>query len=97
MAIGAKYGVAKKANAIAVKVIQKADGSISDCVAGIEWSVQAALDSKRPSIVNLSLDGPPNESLSMAASAGIRAGVHFTACAGNNHADAGLYFAGGGE
>jgi subtilisin family serine protease len=97
LAVGAKYGVAKGANAIAVKVMEKNHSVLSDLISGIEWSVREALKSNRPSIVNLSISGPPDDSLSMAASAGIRAGVHFTACAGNDYTDASFYFAGGSE
>jgi cerevisin len=97
MAIGAMYGVAKRANAIAVKVIQGNNGKLSDGIYGIEWSVQAAVDSKRPSIINFSIYAPHNQALKMAVITGIMAGVHFTACAGDKHADVTRYFAGVGE
>jgi subtilisin family serine protease len=98
MAIGAMYGVAKGANAIAVKVMQEnMNGKLSDIGSGIEWSLQAALNSKRPSIINLSIVAPPNQALRMAALASITAGVHFVAAAGNEHTALGPHFAGSGE
>jgi subtilisin family serine protease len=97
IAIGAMHGVAKGANAIAVKVIQQNIGSLSDSISGIEWSVRAAVSSRRPSIINFGLDGPPSQALRMAALAGIRAGVHFTAGAGDVRTNAGNGFVGSCE
>jgi cerevisin len=98
IAIGAHYGVATAAKAIAVKVINdRGQGTETDLLSGIEWSVRAALQSRRPSIINISIISPPNDALWEATEAGIKAGIHFTACAGNDRVDASTTFAGQGE
>lgn len=98
IAVGAHYGVASAATVIAVKVLEDTgNGRESDLLAGNEWSVKAALKHKRSSIVNMSVQTAPNDTLWAATVAGIKAGVHFTSGAGNHHVDASTIFAGQGE
>ncbi|KAF9891213.1 serine protease [Aspergillus nanangensis] len=97
---GKKYGVAKKANLYAVKVLRSSgSGTMSDVVAGVEWAVtshlkkaQDAKDGKvkgfKGSVANMSLGGGKSKTLEDAVNAGVEAGVHFAVAAGNDNADA---------
>ncbi|KAI1852048.1 hypothetical protein JX265_008147 [Neoarthrinium moseri] len=97
---GAKYGVAKKANVYAVKVLRSnGSGSMSDVLKGVEWAasahldqVKAAKDGKRKgfkgSVANMSLGGGKSPSLDQAVNAAVDAGIHFAVAAGNDNADA---------
>ncbi|OAA36079.1 subtilisin-like serine protease PR1H [Metarhizium rileyi] len=97
---GKKYGVAKKANVYAVKVLRSnGSGSMSDVVKGVEFAatqhgkqVQSAKDGKRKgfkgSVANMSLGGGLSPSLDAAVDAAVEAGIHFAVAAGNDNADA---------
>ena len=100
---GKKYGVAKKANVYAVKVLRSnGSGSMSDVVKGVEYAalshidnVKAAKDGKRKgfkgSVANMSLGGGKTEALDAAVNAAVRSGIHFAVAAGNDNADACKY------
>jgi subtilisin family serine protease len=91
-AIGRKYGVAKKANVIAVRVLNAAgSGYTSDVIAGLEWSTDDASNTGRKSIINLSLGGGQSDALNKAVVEAINRGVHVAAAAGNNADNACLY------
>lgn len=96
---GKKFGVAKKANVIAVKVL-KSDGSgtMSDVVKGVEWAalahrdeVKKAKDGKRKgfkgSTANMSLGGSKSPTLDLAVNAAVDLGLHFAVAAGNDNAN----------
>ncbi|EWC48122.1 alkaline protease 2 [Drechslerella stenobrocha 248] len=91
---GKKYGVAKKANIIAVKVLKSnGSGTMSDVVKGVEWAVTHHLKSEKPkgfkgSVANMSLGGGKSPTLDMAVNAAVDNGVHFAVAAGNDNADA---------
>ncbi|PHH59297.1 hypothetical protein CDD81_3408 [Ophiocordyceps australis] len=97
---GHKYGVAKKANIYAVKVLRSnGSGTMSDVVKGVEWAVMShreqaklAKEGKRKgfkgSVANMSLGGGKTSALEAAVNAAVRAGVHFAVAAGNDNADA---------
>ncbi|KAM4063805.1 subtilase family protein [Hirsutella rhossiliensis] len=97
---GKKYGVAKKANVYAVKVLRSnGSGSMSDVVKGVEFAatrhieqVKDAKDGKRKgfkgSVANMSLGGGKTTVLDMAVNAAVDAGLHFAVAAGNDNADA---------
>jgi cerevisin len=97
---GKKYGVAKKANVYAVKVLRSnGSGSMSDVVKGVEWavdshtsSVEAAKAGKKKgfkgSAANMSLGGGKSPTLDAAVNAAVDAGMHFAVAAGNDNADA---------
>ncbi|PHH71777.1 hypothetical protein CDD82_6337 [Ophiocordyceps australis] len=97
---GTKYGVAKKANIYAVKVLRSnGSGTMSDVVKGVEWAVlshneqvKAAKDGKRKgfkgSVANMSLGGGKTTVLEAAVNAAVKAGVHFAVAAGNDNRDA---------
>lgn len=97
---GKKYGVAKKANVYAVKVLRSnGSGTMSDVMKGVEYAaeqhleqVKAAKDGKRKgfkgSVANMSLGGGKSPSLDQAVDAAVSAGLHFSVAAGNDNADA---------
>ncbi|KAI1964053.1 proteinase B [Ophidiomyces ophidiicola] len=97
---GKKYGVAKKANVYAVKVLRSnGSGTMSDVVKGVEWAatshaenVSAAKSGKgkkgfKGSAANMSLGGGKSVTLDMAVNAAVDAGIHFAVAAGNDNAD----------
>jgi cerevisin len=100
---GKKYGVAKKANVHAVKVLRSnGSGSMSDVVKGVEFAVEshianvaAAKAGKKKgfkgSVANMSLGGGKSPTLDMAVNAAVEAGMHFAVAAGNDNADACSY------
>lgn len=100
---GKKYGVAKKANVYAVKVLRSnGSGTMADVVKGVEFAaeahqaqVEAAKAGKRKgfkgSVANMSLGGGKTSALDAAVNAAVRAGVHFAVAAGNDNADACRY------
>lgn len=97
---GKKYGVAKKANIHAVKVLRSnGSGTMSDVVKGVEWAAEAhikkAKDAKdgkvkgfKGSVANMSLGGGSSRTLDLAVNAAVDAGMHFAVAAGNDNADA---------
>ncbi|KAI1614030.1 cerevisin [Exophiala viscosa] len=97
---GKKFGVAKKANVYAVKVLRSnGSGTMSDVVKGVEWaatahseSVSAAKKGKKKgfkgSVANMSLGGGKSRILDLAVNAAVDAGLHFAVAAGNDNADA---------
>ncbi|KAJ9295056.1 hypothetical protein DTO271G3_6226 [Paecilomyces variotii] len=96
---GKKYGVAKKANVYAVKVLRSnGSGTMSDVVKGVEWAatahskkVEAAKKGKakgfKGSAANMSLGGGKSVTLDLAVNAAVDAGIHFAVAAGNDNAD----------
>jgi len=96
---GTKYGVAKKAKIVAVKVLRSnGSGSMSDVIKGVEWAAKAAVaDMKeavknkrthKGSVANMSLGGGYSRALNLAVNAAVRAGLHFAVAAGNDDQDA---------
>ena len=96
---GKKYGVAKKANVYAVKVLKSnGSGTMSDVVKGVEWaanahtaSITAAKKGKKKnfkgSVANMSLGGGKSPALDLSVNAAVEAGLHFAVAAGNDNAD----------
>jgi len=90
---GTVYGIAKKANLIAVKVLGcSGSGAWSGVISGLNWVTQQhqASDNKQ-SVGNMSLGGGKTQSVNDATSASIAAGVVHVVAAGNNGGDACLY------
>ncbi|KAJ5775301.1 uncharacterized protein N7511_000312 [Penicillium nucicola] len=93
---GKKYGVAKKANVYAVKVLRSnGSGSMSDVVKGVEWAAEAHIKKSKAgdkkfkgSVANMSLGGGSSRTLDLAVNAAVDAGIHFAVAAGNDNADA---------
>ncbi|KAH8813888.1 serine protease [Flagelloscypha sp. PMI_526] len=87
---GVQFGVAKRVNLIAVKVLgdNPLSGPWSDIISGINWAVGQARSSGRPSIISMSLGGSANDAVDQAVHAAIDAGVHVVVAAGNGNEDA---------
>ncbi|KAJ5573701.1 Subtilisin-like serine protease [Penicillium hispanicum] len=97
---GKKYGVAKKANVYAVKVLRSSgSGTMSDVVKGVEWAAEAHIKKTKAakagkakkfkgSVANMSLGGGSSRTLDLAVNAAVDAGIHFAVAAGNDNADA---------
>lgn len=93
-----KYGVAKKAHVIAVKVLSSnGSGSMSDVVGGVVWAATQAKakadqadaeyaskgsTSHKGSVANMSLGGGKSQALDDAVNKGVDAGLHFAVAAG---------------
>ncbi|WVR04631.1 hypothetical protein IAU60_001642 [Kwoniella sp. DSM 27419] len=108
-----KYGVAKKANLVAVKVLgSNGSGSMSDVVGGVLWAAEQAAAEKaaaekelaatgktkyKGSVANMSLGGGKAKSLDDAVNAAVEAGLHFAVAAGNDNKDACGYSPAGAE
>lgn len=97
---GKKYGVAKKANIYAVKVLRSnGSGTMSDVVKGVEWAVERHLDQVKSakdgsgkkgfkgSAANMSLGGGKSVALDLSVNAAVDAGIHFAVAAGNDNRD----------
>ncbi|KAI5986938.1 peptidase S8/S53 domain-containing protein [Pisolithus albus] len=108
-----KYGVAKKARVIAVKVLgSNGSGSMSDVIAGVEWARKSALEKARQaraeraatgkskhkgSVANMSLGGGKSAGLEIAVNRAVDQGIHFAVAAGNDDRDACKYSPAGAE
>ncbi|SDJ75535.1 S8 family peptidase [Streptomyces indicus] len=85
---GERYGVAKQAEIVAVRVLDdEGAGSTAGILAGIDWVVRGA---EGPAVVNMSLGGPADPALDTAVRRAIAAGITFTVAAGNEARPASL-------
>ncbi|KAG9244030.1 serine protease 2 [Calycina marina] len=92
---GKKYGVAKKANVYAVKVLKSnGSGTMADVVKGVEWAANAHVEKAKKgkkgfkgSAANMSLGGSKSPALDRAVDGAVDAGIHFAVAAGNDNAD----------
>ena len=80
---GTDYGVAKKADMVAVRVLNCAgSGSFAGIIEGIDWVTQnAAL----PAVANMSLGGGFNQAVNDAVEASVASGVTYAVAAGNDY------------
>lgn len=54
--VGRKYGVAREANVVGVKVLgDNGSGTNAGVIAGIDWVVSEFIASRKPSVINMSL------------------------------------------
>ncbi|KAG8781988.1 subtilisin-like serine protease [Ceratobasidium sp. 428] len=89
---GKRYGVAKAASLIAVKVLGDDNrGWNSDQIAGINWVVKQAKASGRPSILSASIYGGVDPAVNHAMTQAVNQGIHVVVCAGNKNDDARNY------
>ena len=92
---GKKYGVAKKANVYAVKVLKSnGSGTMADVVKGVEWAANSHTEKAKTgkkgfkgSAANMSLGGGKSPALDRAVNGAVSAGIHFAVAAGNDNAD----------
>ncbi|MFJ9668100.1 S8 family peptidase [Streptomyces sp. NPDC101219] len=84
---GAAHGVAKKADIVAVRVLDdNGSGTTEQVIAGIDWVTE---NHQGPSVANMSLGGAADPALDAAVAKAIASGVTFAVAAGNESADAG--------
>lgn len=102
-----KYGVAKGANVIAIKVLgSNGSGSMSDVVGGVVFAADSAVKkakaareeyaatgktSHKGSVANMSLGGGKSKALDDAVNKAVKVGLHFAVAAGNDNRDACSY------
>jgi len=89
-AAGARYGIAKQANLIAVKVLDSAgSGTLANVIGGFDYARTAAASTGRPSIASASLGGGASTSIDQAVASLVSSGVVAVIAAGNSNVDAG--------
>ncbi|KAJ3826824.1 peptidase S8/S53 domain-containing protein [Lentinula raphanica] len=90
------YGVAKKAEVYAVKVLgSNGSGTMSDVIKGVEWATNSAVakakagsSKHKGSVANMSLGGGKSPTLDTAVNRATEKGLHFAVAAGNENRDA---------
>jgi subtilisin family serine protease len=86
---GKTYGVAKKVDLIAVKVLgDDGSGTNAGVLAGVEWAYNQASTKKKKSVANMSLGGGFSAALNAAVSAAMKGGLFMVVAAGNEDGDA---------
>ncbi|MEU9156054.1 S8 family peptidase [Streptomyces sp. NPDC048417] len=86
---GTRYGVAKRAKVVSVRVMDDTgSGTTAQVIAGIDWVTAHA---RKPAVANLSLGGAHNAQLDAAVRDSIRSGVTYTVAAGNDGRPADRY------
>ena len=84
--VGTKYGIAKAAKVVAIRVLNcQGSGSNSGVIAGVDW---VALNASKPAVANMSLGGGFSSALNDAVARAVAAGVTFAVAAGNSNANA---------
>jgi len=102
-----KYGVAKAAHLIAVKVLgSNGSGTMADVVGGVLWAAEQAANKlaaakaefaatgttrHKGSVANMSLGGGMSQALNDAVNKAVESGMHFAVAAGNDNRDACAY------
>ncbi|MBO4205244.1 S8 family serine peptidase [Micromonospora echinofusca] len=85
---GTRFGVAKQARLVAVRVLDcLGSGTIAGVVAGVNW-VTAQHQFGQPAVANMSLGGALNTSLNTAVANSILDGVTYVVAAGSSGTDA---------
>ncbi|MEU7009857.1 S8 family peptidase [Streptomyces sp. NPDC046332] len=80
---GAKYGVAKGAKLVAVRVLDcNGSGTTAGVIAGVDWVTANAV---KPAVANMSLGGGANTSLDDAVKRSIASGITYAVAAGNGN------------
>lgn len=86
---GTRYGVAKNAKVVGVRVLNNAgSGTTAQVVAGIDWVTANAV---KPAVANMSLGGGANTAIDTAVRNSIASGITYAVAAGNNGLDAANY------
>ncbi|MEV8546359.1 S8 family serine peptidase [Streptomyces sp. NPDC051572] len=86
---GSTYGVAKKTNIVAVRVLDNSgSGTTAGVIAGIDWVTS---NHTTPAVANMSLGGSASTSLDTAVANSISSGVTYAVAAGNSSANASSY------
>ncbi|WP_436527435.1 S8 family peptidase [Actinoplanes sp. HUAS TT8] len=83
---GAHYGVAKKVQLVAVRVLDcEGGGYLSDVIDGVDWVTRNAV---KPAVANMSMGGDASPSLDLAVQQSIASGVTYVVAAGNENTNA---------
>lgn len=88
---GATYGVAKKCDLVAVKVLgSDGSGTNAGVIEGVEWVTSDAKSKGKSdkSVANMSLGGTISAALNKAVAAAVTSGITFVVAAGNENVDA---------
>ncbi|KAG9223385.1 hypothetical protein PLEOSDRAFT_1095843 [Pleurotus ostreatus PC15] len=86
---GHRFGVAKAASVVAVKVLSDAgSATVSDIISGLNFIIASARASGRPSVVLMALGGSASTAMDNAVTAVTTAGIHVVVAAGNSNTDA---------
>ncbi|KAK6334583.1 subtilisin-like serine protease [Orbilia javanica] len=86
---GNTYGVAKKANVVAVKVLSAGgSGTTSGVIAGMNWVVTDTQERGWNSVASMSLGGPKSAALNAAVDSIFNAGITIVVAAGNENQNA---------
>lgn len=96
---GRRYGVAKKAKVVAVKVLRSnGSGTMSDVIKGVEYATEAHQEAEekakkegkpfKGSGANMSLGGGKSRALDFAVDSAVDEGLNFAVAAGNDNRDA---------
>jgi len=89
LAAGTKYGVAKKASLVAVRVLDSSgSGTNAGVIAGIDFVTKQYKATKQTSVANMSLGGGKSAVLDAAVNGSITAGVSYAIAAGNENQNA---------
>ncbi|KAI9290815.1 putative subtilisin-like protease precursor, partial [Neoconidiobolus thromboides FSU 785] len=81
------YGISKKANLIAVKVLDKnGDGTWSNIIAGIDWVIKNK-SGKYANVISMSISGGYSKSCNDAIDSAVSSGIFSVIAAGNNNDD----------
>ncbi|GAP91393.1 putative subtilisin-like protein [Rosellinia necatrix] len=91
-AIGATYGVSKKAFAIAVKVLNKnGSGYWSQVISGINWAYNNAGINRNKAVISMSLGGKFSQVVNDAVASATSGGMTVSVSAGNKNANVSGY------
>ncbi|AXB47599.1 S8 family peptidase [Amycolatopsis albispora] len=83
---GRTYGVAKKVDLVAVRVLDcQGNGAWSAIIGGIDWVAKNAV---KPAVANMSLGGGANSAVDDAVKKAIGAGITFAVASGNSNTNA---------
>jgi len=90
---GARFGIAKKANIIGVKVLGRTgSGSYAGIINGIQWVTNEHLSRGLPSVASMSLGGSADGGMGAAIKASVDQGVTYSVAAGNSNYDACFFY-----
>ncbi|KAF2151491.1 subtilisin-like protein [Myriangium duriaei CBS 260.36] len=86
---GERFGVAKKAELIAVKVVKFRNGPLATILAGYQWAVKNILDEEKTgkAVVLVSLYGEPSTAFNKAVDGAAGKGITTVVSAGNSGTD----------
>ncbi|MEV6342516.1 S8 family peptidase [Actinoplanes sp. NPDC051851] len=83
---GSTYGVAKKVQLVAVRVLDcDGEGTLADVIDGVDWVTEHAV---KPAVANMSMGGSYSASLDYAVEESIASGVTYVVAAGNEDVNA---------